>query len=76
MLSRRALSFSNDEEVLSMEKMEKKHALRVLERVGGNRLRAAQVLGISRATLYRLLGNRTKRSPASLELTADSQMRS
>ena len=76
MLSRRELNFSNDEEVLSMEKMEKKHALRVLERVGGNRLRAAQVLGISRATLYRLLGNSTKRSPASVELTADSQMRS
>lgn len=40
---------------LSLEQMERRHARRVLESVGGNKVQAAQILGISRATLYRLL---------------------
>jgi DNA-binding NtrC family response regulator len=51
------------EELMSMEQMETTHALRVLDRVAGNRLRAAQVLGISRATLYRIIGRSTQRPP-------------
>ncbi|HOX38494.1 MAG TPA: sigma-54-dependent Fis family transcriptional regulator [Candidatus Brocadiia bacterium] len=35
--------------------VEKEHILSVLERAGGNRTRAAQVLGISQATLWRKL---------------------
>jgi len=49
---------SDDELLISIEKLELKHTLQVLDRVGGNRARAAEILGISRATLYRILGKR------------------
>ena len=41
----------------SMEAMQRRHAQQVLEHTGGNKVQAAQILGISRATLYRLLGS-------------------
>jgi len=55
--------FAGHEELLSMEEMEKNHALRVLDSAGGNLLRAAGILGISRSTMYRLLENTLKRPP-------------
>jgi DNA-binding NtrC family response regulator len=39
----------------TMEKMEIEHTRRVLDAVGGNKTRAAQILGISKPRLYRLL---------------------
>ena len=44
-----------DDILVSLEELQKRHALRVLERVGGNKSQAAEILGISRATIYQLL---------------------
>ncbi len=41
---------------LTLAEMERRYALHILESVGGNKVKAAETLGISRATLYRLLG--------------------
>jgi len=46
------------ESLLSMDQVERLHARRVLDHVGGNKARAAQVLGISRTHLYQLLKER------------------
>jgi transcriptional regulator with PAS, ATPase and Fis domain len=40
---------------LTLEEMEVVHAHRVLKHFDGDKLRTAETLGISRATLYRLL---------------------
>jgi DNA-binding NtrC family response regulator len=42
-------------ELISLDELQRRHARRVLEHVNGNKVQAAQILGISRATLYRLL---------------------
>ena len=42
-------------ELLTLNEVHRRYALRVLAQVGGNKLRAAKILGINRATLYRLL---------------------
>ncbi len=41
---------------LSLKELEKKYILKVLEEVKGNKKKAAEILGIDRTTLYRLLG--------------------
>jgi len=42
-------------ELVSLEEVERRYILRVMEAVGGNKTDAAQVLGIGRKTLYRKL---------------------
>jgi DNA-binding NtrC family response regulator len=44
-----------DEALLSLEELQRRHVMRVLERVGGNKARAAEILGVGRATIYQLL---------------------
>ncbi len=46
---------AEDDNLLSMEEVQERHAVRVLERMGGDKSRAAEVLGISRTTLYNIL---------------------
>ena len=44
-----------DEALFSLEEVQRRHVVRVLERVGGNKARAAEILGVGRATIYQLL---------------------
>jgi DNA-binding NtrC family response regulator len=48
---------AENEVQLSMDQATRLHAQRVLAHVGGNKLRAAEILGISRTYLYELLKN-------------------
>jgi DNA-binding NtrC family response regulator len=43
------------QDLLSMEELQNRHLMRVLEHVGGNKARAAEILGVSRATVYDML---------------------
>src|SRR5580704_6161442 len=54
---------AGDEPFLSLEEMQRRHILRVLEGVGGNKARAAEVLGIARATIYQLLSRMKVQEP-------------
>ena len=49
---------------MSLAEIQKEHAQRVVDSVGGNKLRAAEILGISRSTLYSLLQTTAARGPA------------
>ncbi|MEE9231966.1 MAG: sigma-54 dependent transcriptional regulator [Nitrospirales bacterium] len=42
--------------LVSLEELERSYIQRILEKMGGNKYQAAQVLGIDRKTLYRKLG--------------------
>jgi transcriptional regulator with PAS, ATPase and Fis domain len=53
----RAAQTNNEEsgELLPLAEVERRHVLRVLEQTGGNKVQAAKILGINRATVYRIL---------------------
>jgi DNA-binding NtrC family response regulator len=53
--NQRAPEVAQNDAQLSMEQATKLHAQRVLAHVGGNKVRAAEILGISRTYLYELL---------------------
>ena len=46
---------SVDDALISLDDLQKRHILRVLQQVDGNKTRAAAILGIGRATVYELL---------------------
>jgi DNA-binding NtrC family response regulator len=44
-----------DEILWSLEQVQQRHLMRVLHHVGGNKARAAEILGVSRNTVYQML---------------------
>jgi len=53
--SQAATTKADYEVLMSIDQLERRHAQRVLDHVGGNKVRAAEILGISRTHLYQLL---------------------
>jgi DNA-binding NtrC family response regulator len=48
-------SAGQDDSMISLKELQTRHVLRVLELVGGNKSEAAEILGVSRTTIYQLL---------------------
>jgi len=59
-----ALASTDPALLLSMEEIERRYIMHVLETVGGNKTTAARVLGIERKTLYRKLEHYQKKQKA------------
>jgi len=47
---------AESEELLSLDELQRRHLLRVLNLVQGNKARAAEILGVGRNTIYQMLG--------------------
>ena len=56
--SRATEQAAEEDELTPLAEMERRYVLRVLESVGGNKVRAAKILGINRATVYRIIEGR------------------
>jgi two-component system response regulator HydG len=50
---RRAIAHVAEEELVSLEEVERRYIRRVMAATGGNKTLAAQILGVDRRTLYR-----------------------
>jgi len=44
-----------DEDMQTLEEMGRAHIIKVLEKVNGNRVKASEILGINRTTLWRMM---------------------
>jgi DNA-binding NtrC family response regulator len=55
---------AGEEEIVTVDELQSRYLRRVLDLVGGNKSRAASLLGIDRRTLYRQLGREAAAVPA------------
>ncbi len=55
---------------LALDEMERRYVVRVLEQMGGNKVRTARLLGISRAKLYAVLRGSSSASPGQTDRIA------
>jgi two-component system response regulator HydG len=65
---------TESEAQLSMDQLARMHAHRVLAHVGGNKVRAAEILGISRTHLYELLKNKAADQDQDAEAKQEDSM--
>jgi len=54
-----AMTDKGDPALITFDELQGRHLEYVLERVGGNKMRAAAILGVSRATIYDMLARRS-----------------
>ncbi|MBI3476313.1 MAG: sigma-54-dependent Fis family transcriptional regulator [Acidobacteria bacterium] len=53
-------TLAEEDTLLPLREMQRRHITRVLDHVGGNKSQAAEILGISRATIYELIADMKK----------------
>jgi DNA-binding NtrC family response regulator len=65
---RSSQSNSEDEPLVSLDEAQRRYVQKVLRAVDGNKARAAEILGVSRATVYRLLSPESSEKASSAAL--------
>ena len=69
MIADKADRSTGSDALLSIRELDRLHARHVVERVGGNKVKAAEILGISRTHLYELLKDAREESTEPLDAT-------
>jgi DNA-binding NtrC family response regulator len=69
MIANKADRNAGSDALLSIRELDRLHARHVVERVGGNKVKAAEILGISRTHLYELLKDAREESTEPLDAT-------
>jgi DNA-binding NtrC family response regulator len=55
-----------DQKLISLEEVQTRYLIKVLKQVGGNKARAAEILGVSRTTVYEMLAKMQKKQMTSV----------
>ncbi len=73
MIANKADRNTGSDALLSIRELDRLHARHVVERVGGNKVKAAEILGISRTHLYELLKDAREESTEPLDATVTDE---